>query len=717
MEYPELRVSFHLRDEHDERRYNVELNCVIPGEAAEDFSGPFPIEFDWDHPDSRAVALTRSDTSDRYGTWLSAAFFKDPGLREKFASARGKSAHHNALRVRLWLTPATPRLHGVLWERLQAPDTGTPLSTDEGVLISRFLSGGKPPPPKMRPRDRLRALVAIANPKGLDNQKERDLAPIAVEEELARAAASLKSIAIEKLVAPEPVSLENLTSKLRDGFDILYLVCHGALVNDEPLLWLENENGGIDRVSGEKLAARVRQLPDPPRLVVLASCQSGGRGEEAHSGDRGELAALAPKLAAAGVPAVIAMQGDVEMKTAGKFFPVFFEELLKDGQIDRAVAVARAEISDYPDWWVPVLITRLRFGRIWSEHGGEAGFSGVDAVAAIISTNDCTPILGPDLVTAWTGSPMELAQRWAQRFEFPMASRESDSLPQVAQYLAYHRNPRFVIEQLGEYVREFVVRKFSHQIGPGAARASTVVDLLNQSWRQGLQAAGEDAAKDPHWLLAQMPLPVYITTNRDDLLAEALRQVGKKPVVEVCRWRVFELQMSRPAGWPRSVFEDEPNYEPTVERPLVFHAFGHMRWPVTVVLTEDNFFDYLIGITKHEPQSRTKESGETGKAAIPQVVKDALSLRSLLFLGFRISDWEFRALFRRIEAQEGRGVRELKDIAVQLEPTASGEYLEPEGAREYLTGYFGNADVSIQWGSATAYIEALHAEWKARATR
>lgn len=65
MEYPELRVSFHLRDEHDERRYNVELNCVIPGEAAEDFSGPFPIEFDWDHPDSRAVALTRSDTSDR----------------------------------------------------------------------------------------------------------------------------------------------------------------------------------------------------------------------------------------------------------------------------------------------------------------------------------------------------------------------------------------------------------------------------------------------------------------------------------------------------------------------------------------------------------------------------------------------------------------------------------------------------------------------------
>jgi len=129
---------------------------------------------------------------------------------------------------------------------------------DEHVHLSRFITGGKAPSLKMRPRDRLSALVVIANPQGLDNQSfgGRDLGQIKVDEEWRRAEASLQSIAVEKLFAPERASLANLISKLRgrrEGFDILYLVCHGALVGDEPLLWLEDKNGAIDRVSGEKL--------------------------------------------------------------------------------------------------------------------------------------------------------------------------------------------------------------------------------------------------------------------------------------------------------------------------------------------------------------------------------------------------------------------------------------------------------------------------------
>jgi hypothetical protein len=91
-----------------------------------------------------------------------------------------------------------------------------------------------------------------------------------------------------------------------------------------------------------------------------------------------------------------------------------------------------------------------------------------------------------------------------------------------------------------------------------------------------------------------------------------------------------------------------------------------------------------------------------------------------LFLGFRISDWEFRALFRRILAQEksvwtapsADAKRTYKHFAVQLDPAAGGEYLEPEGAREYLEQYFGTSNVSLQWGTASEYIDALHAAWK-----
>jgi hypothetical protein len=35
------------------------------------------------------------------------------------------------------------------------------------------------------------------------------------------------------------------------------------------------------------------------------------------------------------------MQGNITMHTVAQFMPVFFQELQRDGQIDRALAVAR----------------------------------------------------------------------------------------------------------------------------------------------------------------------------------------------------------------------------------------------------------------------------------------------------------------------------------------------------------------------------------------
>jgi hypothetical protein len=727
MECAELRVSFH-RDEHDDRRYDVELHRTVPGAADEDFSGPFRVEFDWDAADEVAIAGATADGSDPYGKWLTEAFFRDPGLREKFAAALALAAGHDGLRVRLCLTPGTRRLHNVFWERLLDPEGKQPLSTREGVRVSRFLAGGEARSMSLRPRSGLRALVAIANPAGLDNQtvNGRDLAPVAADEEWERAQSSLNGVGVFRLVGR--ATLENLAAKLRDDFDILYLVCHGALIDGEPWLWLEDETGGIDRAPGARLAARLKEMRSPPRLVVLASCRSSGMGETARSEDRGDLSALAPRLAEAGVPAVIAMQSDVRMTTAARFFPTFFTELLVDGQIDRAMAVARAAIAQREDWWVPVLITRLRFGRIWSEFGGGNRDAGLDRLVINVAHNLCTPILGPGLATDWTGSPRMIARLWAERFEFPMAPTESDNLPEVAQYLSYHRGRPFLLDQLEDFLRDYLARNFPDRLLPGAQdRGKTrIVDVITYAWLKSFEAlreragAAQEEAKDAYWQLAGMPFTVYITTNRDDLLAEALRQRGKNPVVEVCRWPVFDDDLA--TGWPRSIFQEKPHFRPDVDNPLVFHAFGHMRWPATLVLTEDNFFDYLIGITRHEQFVRTSETGETGRAAIPGVVRQALAWRSLLFLGFRISDWEFRTLFRRLLAQEKSVFTTQSDqlrqqyphIAVQLDPASGGEYMEPEGAREYLKQYFGGPrNVGIYWGPAQSFIEDLHSSWKA----
>ena len=183
--------------------------------------------------------------------------------------------------------------------------------------------------------------------------------------ETQRATAGLQNIPVTTLATPGSATLNNIVGKLREGYDIFYLVCHGALIDGKPLLYLENESGEVTVVAGTEFATQLSELKQRPRLVVLASCQSAGTGAEARSADEGVLAALGPRLAEAGIPAVIAMQGNVTMQTVAAFMPVFFQELQRDGQIDRAMAAARGAVRDHGDWWIPVLFMCLKKGQIW----------------------------------------------------------------------------------------------------------------------------------------------------------------------------------------------------------------------------------------------------------------------------------------------------------------------------------------------------------------
>ena len=185
------------------------------------------------------------------------------------------------------------------------------------------------------------------------------------------------------------------------------------LVEGEPWLFLEREDGTADRVRGGELVTRIQELEDRPRLVVLVSCQSAGAGDvEPASQDGGALAGLGPRLAEAGVPAVIAMQGNITMKTAAAFMPVFFQELRRDGQVDRATAVARGAVRERPDWWMPVLFMRLKSGRIGYKPGFSAEAGGLQkwpAVVHNIQAGRCTPIVGPGLTEWLLGSRQEIA--------------------------------------------------------------------------------------------------------------------------------------------------------------------------------------------------------------------------------------------------------------------------------------------------------------------
>src|SRR5262249_5058284 len=162
------------------------------------------------------------------------------------------------------------------------------------VLFSRYLDSSDWRRTPLGSKHDLRALVAIASPRDFEAEPERwqpdgrRLTPLDVAGERTRALQALSSMDSRVLARPTPANngsptltaaptatptLDDLCDYLRDGYDVLYLVCHGALVQGLPVLWLEDKDGRATVVSGIEFAARVRELYRQPRLVVLASCQ------------------------------------------------------------------------------------------------------------------------------------------------------------------------------------------------------------------------------------------------------------------------------------------------------------------------------------------------------------------------------------------------------------------------------------------------------------
>ncbi len=313
-------------------------------------------------PDEAALRQREIDPAG-YGEALAGQLLAEPAVRAFFDQALAVAASQRIpLHLRLFISGDAEALHSLRWETLRLPGSSAPVAVGEWVCFSRYLDSAGWRPANAPQQGSLRALLAVASP----DVTGTTLAEVRTGDELAAARAGLAGIPAAELATRGQVTLPNLLARLRDGCDILYLVAHGMLADGEPYVLLEDEQGGRAWTAGAELAARLGEMARLPSLVVLVSCQSAGTGESEPTGqDGGALAGLGPRLAAAGAPAVVAMQGNLTMTTAAAFMPVFLRELRRDGQVDRAMAVARGAVRDRPDWWMPVLFTRVIDGRLW----------------------------------------------------------------------------------------------------------------------------------------------------------------------------------------------------------------------------------------------------------------------------------------------------------------------------------------------------------------
>jgi hypothetical protein len=659
--------------------YAVEMRFTQPGSEADVRlgGGSEPVLMALDPAALRGKLLD----ADAYGEALGAALFAAAPVAEMFARAETAAQQLGApLRLRLAIGADAPELQAVRWETLRGP-SGARLVARDQILFSRYLGSFDWQPVGLRPQSELRVLVAIANPKGL---AEYGLAAIDVAGEWGRVRASLGELPADALTEPGSATLTGIADRLRDGYDVLYLVCHGTWQRGASWLWLEDASGGLDRVPGEALVERVAALAQRPRLIVLASCESSGVGQT--RGDEAEAAAaLGPSLARAGVPAVLAMQGRISAATVERLMPRLFAELRRDGQVDRALAVARSGVQDRPDWWMPALFMRLRSGRIsyTPGFGGDGGgFEKWPALLQSIRSGRCTPVIGPGLVEAMLGSTRDLARAWAKTYHYPMVADRED-LPQVAQYLVVHQDMNFPRDELENALRGSIRERYPQAV-PKDMQDAPLDDLFAAvaGWRR------EHGRLDGHEVLAGLPVPIFITTAVDRLLEQRLQQRGKAPASGLCAWN-------------GDVVDEAGDARPDVQRPLVYHLFGRLDARDSMVLTEDDHFDFLIGVTGN-------------RDLIPVTVRRALADTALLFLGFHMDDWNFRVLFRSILSQQGGGRRKrYAHVAAQIDPE-QGRALDPIRARRYLEGYFDAADITIYWGSAEDFLRELKARLEAK---
>jgi hypothetical protein len=381
------------------------------------------------------------------------------------------------------------------------------------------------------------------------------------------------------------------------------------------------------------------------------------------------------------------MQDRVSMQTIAEFMPVFFRELQRDGQIDRALAVARGAVRHRPDYWAPALFMRLKSGRIWYVPGfanEQDAFQKWSSLASFVKEKTCTPIIGPGLYEKMLFSRREIAVRWAEKHGYPLSPHDRDVLPRVAQYVVTHQSQAFLMSALRELLRDDVLHR--HQAFMPAALRQTD-PWLDSDANQALAIVAERYAQDnpsnPYTQLAQLRLPIYVTSEPFDFIERALTAAGAQPSVRLCPWN----------NWiPKEtvIYEDEP----TPEKPLVYHLFGHISLTPSMVFSEDQYFDYLIGVTLN-------------KSLIPSAVRAALTNSALLFLGFQMDDWEFRVFFRYLMAQEGREMLKFYSHATaQVEPEED-RISDIKRTHHYLEEYFQSEHIGTFWGSPEEFLKAL----------
>ena len=291
-----------------------------------------------------------------------------------------------------------------------------------------------------------------------------------------------------------------------------------------------------------------------------------------------------------------------------------------------------------------------------------------------------------------------LTTEWANWIKYPM--QDKHNLARVAQYyLVEQKDSPHARTKYLEFLKTCLLAIASDDQDyadlAGSLESQTRELSFSEIAYQLDYPRVPDSSENPLRLLARFPLPIYITTGQNDFLERALEAEGKKPRTQICFW-------SGEISSASAEHKTDPDFTPSVTNPLVYHLYGLEDYPQTLVMSEDDYINFLIAMV---------EDTNTLNPVVPLSLRRALGESHILLLGYRLQDWDFRVLFRFIQKFR-RDQFSPRGLVIQLNKNKK-QFEDTDRCLDYLGRYFDKNKFDIQWNSAESFIQKLWEEWNA----
>jgi hypothetical protein len=287
-----------------------------------------------------------------------------------------------------------------------------------------------------------------------------------------------------------------------------------------------------------------------------------------------------------------------------------------------------------------------------------------------------------------------LSQAWAEKIGYPLA--DTHELARVSQFQrARSKDDEEAKVSYLEFLKEALLA-YAENLG---VETKLLDDLYAQvhesSFADLVQALGfpryPEGHIDPLRLLARLPLPIFLTTSPHDFIERALLAENKHPTSLYSYWFADEA----------SIPDQSAEFKATVDQPLVYHLYGIEATPASIVLSEEDYFNFLVRVTQRV---------DTDRSPIPVKLRSILAASSLILLGYRLQDWDFRVIFRGVINPEQFPTRGFS-MVLQLAPDQQFNITNISEARKYLETYFLPKQFNVEWGDAEGFVARLWNEW------